>query len=81
MICKSVSRHEIRAMKIGQTSIFTLPDYKAIETARVQFSIMKRREAMDFERVTMDELRNVLGNDFESVVPDESMTIAYRRLA
>ena len=79
MICKNVSRDEIRALKIGQTAIYTRPDKRAIESARVQFSSMKYREDADFERVTMDELRQMLGNDFDNVVPDEKLTIAYRK--
>lgn len=79
MICKSVSREEIRALKVGQTGIYTLPDKNAIESVRVQFSAMKGREDADFERVTMDELKQLLGADFETVVPDERRTIAYRK--
>ena len=79
MICKNVSREDIRALKVGQTGIFTLPDKWALETARVQFSSMKSREGADFEIVKMDELRQMLGNDFPNVVPDEKLTIAYRK--
>ena len=44
MICENVSRKEIRALKVGQTAIYTLPDKRAVESARVQFSSMKDRE-------------------------------------
>lgn len=79
MICENVSRKEIRALKVGQTAIYTLPDKRAVESARVQFSSMKDREGADFDRVTMEELRQMLGNDFDTVVPDEKLTIAYRK--
>lgn len=79
MICENVSRKEIRALKVGQTGIYTLPDKRAVESARVQFSSMKDREEADFERVSMDELKQTLGADFETVVPDEKLTIAFRK--
>jgi hypothetical protein len=64
MICEKVSRDDIRAIKIGQTGIFTLPNAKAVESGRVQFATMKRLEDMDFERVDTGE----------------PLTIAYKRL-
>jgi hypothetical protein len=64
MICVKVTRDDIRAIKIGQTGIFTLPNAKAVESGRVQFSTMKRLEDMDFERVETGE----------------PLTIAYKRL-
>jgi hypothetical protein len=79
MICETVSRKEIRALKVGQVAIYTLPDKRAVECARVQFSSMKDREEADFDRVPMDELKNMLGNDFAVVVPNERLTIAYRK--
>ena len=80
MICETVSRDTIRAIKAGQVGIFTLPDQKAKESAKVQFSTVKRIEEgkFDYERVTEEELRNMLGNDFETVIPDMKLTIAYR---
>lgn len=64
MICESVSRDDIRNMGIGVTGFFTLPSEKAVESARVQFSMMKKLEGMDFERVKVDE----------------PLTIAYKRI-
>lgn len=64
MICEKVSRDKIRALKIGQTGVFTLPTAKAVESGRVQFATMKRLEDMDFERVDTGE----------------PLTIAYKRL-
>lgn len=80
MICETVTRNDIRALKVGQIGIFTLPNIKAKETARVQFSTVKRLEEgkIDFERVEEEELRNTLGHDFDTLIPDWSLTVAYR---
>lgn len=64
MITEKVSRDDIRALKIGQTGVFTLPNAKAVESGRVQFATMKRLEEMDFERIETGE----------------PLTIAYKRL-
>lgn len=64
MILQRVTRDDIRAIKIGQTGVFTLPDAWAVESARVQFSTLKRLEGMEFERVDTGE----------------PLTIAYKRL-
>ena len=64
MICEKVTRDNIRAIKVGEMGIFVLPNAKAVESARVQFSTMKRLEDMDFERVETGE----------------ALTIAYKRL-
>lgn len=64
MICKRVSRDDIRELRIGQTGIYTLPNLKAVESARVQFSTLKRLEGLDFERIDTGE----------------ALTIAYKRL-
>jgi hypothetical protein len=64
MICNKVRRDDIRALRVGQTGIFTLPNPKAVESGRVQFSTLKRLEGMDFERVETGE----------------ALTIAYKRI-
>lgn len=64
MICEKVTRDDIRAIKVGEMGVFVLPNAKAVESARVQFSTMKRLEDMDFERVETGE----------------ALTIAYKRL-
>lgn len=70
MICSNVSRKEIRALMVGQTGIYTLPDYKAIESARVQFATMKKLENMDFERIDIKDIdKDVL--TAEGLVMDE----------
>ena len=64
MITEKVTRDDIRSLKIGQTGVFTLPNPKAVESARVQFSTMKRLEGMVFERVDTGE----------------PLTVAYKRV-
>lgn len=64
MICTKVSRDDIRAIEVGKTGVFTLPNAKAVECARVQFATLKRLEGMDFERVEVNE----------------PLTVAYKRL-
>lgn len=64
MICEKVSRDDIRAIEVGKICIFTLPNAKAVESARVQFATVKRLEDMDFERIDTGEL----------------LTISYRRV-
>lgn len=64
MVTDRVTRDDIRAINVGQMGVFVLPNAKAVESARVQFSTMKRLEDMDFERVETGE----------------ALTIAYKRL-
>ena len=75
MICSNVSRKEIRSLMVGQTGIYTLPDYKAIESARVQFATMKKLESMDFERIDIKDIdKDVL--TAEGLVMDEDKLAA-----
>lgn len=64
MIVEKVTRDHIRAISIGSIGVFVLPSNKAVESARVQFSMMKRLENMNFERIKTNE----------------PYTIAYRRI-
>lgn len=64
MITEKVTRDDIRAIEVGKMGVFVLPNEKAVESARVQFSTMKRLEGMDFERIETGE----------------RLTIAYKRL-
>ena len=64
MICEKVSRNDVRNISVGQIGVFVLPNAKAVEVAKVQFSTMKRLENMDFERVETGE----------------PLTVAYRRI-
>lgn len=81
MICDKVGRKAIADLKIGEIGIYTLPSEKAKEVARVQFAQMKKLEDMDFQRVEMQELKDMLGEEnFKEIVPNEKMTIAYRKV-
>ena len=64
MITEKVSRDDIRAIEVGKMGVFVLPNAKAVESARVQFSTMKRLEDMDFKRIETGE----------------PLTIAFKRL-
>jgi hypothetical protein len=64
MVKDKVTREDIRSIKLGQTGVFMLPNPKAVESARVQFSTMKRLEGLDFERVDTGE----------------PLTVAYKRI-
>lgn len=44
-----VTRNELRAMRVGQTRIFTLADKKKITSARVQANALKNEEDLGFE--------------------------------
>ena len=65
MICEKVGRAEWKALKIGETGVFTLPDEKAVEGARVAAQDVKRLEHYEFERVKTND----------------PLTIAFKRLA
>ena len=64
MVTERVTRDDIRAISVGQTGVFVLPNEKAVESARVQFATLKRLEGMEFERVETGE----------------RLTIAYKRV-
>ena len=64
MVAEKVGRNEWKSLKVGEIGIFTLPNAKAVEVARVSVSDVKRLEEMDFERVETNE----------------PLTLAYRRI-
>ena len=64
MVAEKVGRNEWKSLKVGEIGIFTLPNAKAVEVARVSVSDVKRLEGMDFERVNTNE----------------PLTLAYRRV-
>lgn len=59
-----------------------MPNKRAKEVARVSLSQVKdlSEPQKDFERVSWDELREKYGDQYEMVVPDESLTLAFRRI-
>ena len=80
MIVKTVSRDEIRGMRVGEVGIFTLPTKMAKESIRVQFSKVKdlAEGKFDYESLKEDELHLSLGRDFDTVIPDWNLTLAFR---
>ena len=75
-----VGRNEWNSLEIGAIGIFTLPTKKAKEVARVSLSTVKDLEDKDFERVDFEELKEMYGSEYQMVVPDESLTLAFRRI-
>lgn len=55
MNLKRLTRDDVRNIKVGQTGVFTLPTAKAVESARVQVSQLKRFEGLEFERLFTDD--------------------------
>lgn len=55
MNLERLTREQVRAIKVGQTGVFTLPTLKAVESARVQVSQLKRFEGLEFERLFTDD--------------------------
>ena len=82
MKLEKVGRGEWDALEIGAIGIFTLPNKRAREVARVSLSQVKdlSEPQKDFERVSWDELKEKYGDQYEMVVPDESLTLAFRRV-
>ena len=77
-----VGRGEWDALEIGAIGIFTLPNKRAKEVARVSKSQVEdlSEPQKKFERVSWDELKEKYGDQYEMVVPDESLTLAFRRI-
>lgn len=82
MKLEKVGRGEWDALEIGAIGIFTLPNKRAKEVARVSKSQLEdlSEPQKKFERVSWDELREKYGDQYEMVVPDESLTLAFRRV-
>lgn len=77
-----VGRSEWDALEVGEIGIYTLPNKRAKEVARVSLSQVKdlSEPQKDFERVKFEELKEKFGSEYAMVVPDESLTLAYRRV-
>lgn len=54
MILTNVGRDELRRLKVGETGFFTLPDTKAVATARVT-AYQLRKDGYAFERLRLKE--------------------------
>ena len=64
MVVEKVGRNDWKSLNVGEIGIFTLPNAKAVEVARVAISQLKRLEGMDFERVETND----------------PLTLSYRRI-
>lgn len=80
MICKKVGRAEWQSMKVGDVRIYTLPDEKAKEAARVAAQAVQKNDRYDLQRFFEQDLRQLLGGDFDAVVPNMDTTIAFKRI-
>ena len=63
MIKEKVGRADWEQLKVGETGVFTLPDERAVEGARVAAQDVKRFKHYGFERIKVAE----------------PLTIAYKR--
>ena len=50
MICEKVGRAEWQSMKVGDVRIYTLPDERAKEAARVAAQDVKKNDHYEFQR-------------------------------
>lgn len=80
MICEKVGRAEWQSMKVGDVRIYTLPDERAKEGARVAAQDVKKYDHYDFQRLFESDLRQMLGDDYDTVVPNMDTTIAFKRI-
>ena len=55
MVVEKVGRQQWVALKVGETGVFTLPDEKAVECARVAAQDVKKYEHYEFERIKVNE--------------------------
>lgn len=64
MIKEKVGRNDWKQLKVGETGVFTLPNERAVESARVAAQDVKRFDHYEFERIKVVE----------------PLTIAYKRV-
>lgn len=55
MIKEKVGRDDWKHLKVGETGVFTLPDERAIECARVAAQDVKKYDHYEFERIKVAE--------------------------
>ena len=55
MIKKKVGRSDWKSLKIGETGVFTLPNERAVESARVAAQDVKKFDHYEFERIKVAE--------------------------
>ena len=55
MIVEKVGRKQWQDLKVGETGVFTLPDERAEESARVAAQDVKKYDHYEFERIKVAE--------------------------
>jgi hypothetical protein len=55
MIVEKVGRKHWQDLKVGETGVFTLPDERAVESARVAAQDVKKYDHYEFERIKVAE--------------------------
>lgn len=55
MIKGKVGRNDWKQLKIGETGVYTLPDERAVESARVAAQDVKKYDHYEFERIKVAE--------------------------
>ena len=51
MIKEKVGRNDWKQLKVGETGVYTLPDERAVESARVAAQDVKKYDHYEFERI------------------------------
>ena len=55
MIKGKVGRNDWKQLKVGETGVYTLPDERAVESARVSAQDVKKYDHYEFERIKVAE--------------------------
>ena len=55
MVKEKVGRSDWKQLKVGETGVYTLPDERAVESARVAAQDVKKFEHYEFERIKVAE--------------------------
>ena len=55
MIVEKVGWKQWQDLKVGETGVFTLPDERAVESARVAAQDVKKYDHYEFERIKVAE--------------------------
>ena len=50
MVKEKVGRNDWKSLKVGETGVFTLPDERAVASARVAAKDVKKYDHYEFER-------------------------------
>ena len=55
MVKEKVGRSDWKQLKVGETGVYTLPDERAVESARVAAQDVKKYDHYEFERIKVAE--------------------------